>query len=182
MKAYKYFLLAGIILVLFACKSSQQRATEKIEKLNAGLFPDSASIIDREKALELTNLYVQYAENYPEDVRSPEYLYKAGELAMNIQNGDLAVKVLQRILNNYPDFEKAAESLFLLGFVYENTLNDLRKAREIYNQFIAKYPYHEFADDAEISINNLGIPPEQLIEMFEKNAAEDSLKAAENAQ
>ncbi len=58
--------------------------------------------------------------------------------------------------------------MFLKGYVYENDLRDLETAKKIYEEFLVKYPDDEFADDAEISIKNLGKSPEELIKEFEE--------------
>jgi TolA-binding protein len=84
-----------------------------------------------------------------------------------------AVQVFDRILSDYPNFEKTPQCLFLKGYVYENNLGDLQTAKEIYEEFIEKYPDDEFADDAEVSIKNLGKTPEELIKEFEEQAKEE---------
>jgi inosine/xanthosine triphosphate pyrophosphatase family protein len=38
----------------------------------------------------------------------------------------------------------------------------------IYELFLQKYPDNDFADDARISIENLGKTPEELIKQFEE--------------
>jgi TolA-binding protein len=85
-----------------------------------------------------------------------------------------AIRFYDRILNDFPDYRKAPEALFLKGYVYENNLGRLDKAKEIYEAFIAKYPTNEFADDAEVSLKYLGKSPEELIEIFQSS---DSTKA-----
>jgi tetratricopeptide (TPR) repeat protein len=60
--------------------------------------------------------------------------------------------------------------MFLKGYVYENNLGRLDKAKEIYETFIELYPNNEFADDAEVSLRFLGKSPEELIEIFQQEA------------
>jgi TolA-binding protein len=96
---------------------------------------------------------------------------------MNINRGEMAINIYNRILKSYPDFKKAPECLFLKAYVYENNLGQLNKARVFYQEFIDKYPDNDFADDAEISIQNLGKSPEELIREFE-----EKMKAQENVQ
>ena len=57
--------------------------------------------------------------------------------------------------------------------MYENNLGDLNAAKSIYEQFLEKYPDDEFADDAAVSIKNLGKTPEELIKEFEEQAKEE---------
>jgi TolA-binding protein len=97
-------------------------------------------------------------------------LFKAGDLAMNLGMGQKAISFFDRILKDYPDFEKVPQSLFLKGYIYENEIGDLNTAKKIYEDFLQKYPDDEFADDAEVSIKNLGKSPEELIKEFEQNS------------
>jgi tetratricopeptide (TPR) repeat protein len=62
--------------------------------------------------------------------------------------------------------------LFLKGYVYENNLGRLDKAKAIYEEFLQKYPDNDFADDAEVSLKYLGKSPEELIEIFQRKAGE----------
>ncbi len=63
--------------------------------------------------------------------------------------------------------------MYLKAYVYENYLGDLEHAKMIYIEFLEKYPDNEFADDAEISIQNLGKSPEELIRQFEEQQAQN---------
>ncbi len=87
---------------------------------------------------------------------------------MNTNHSQEAINLYQRIINDYPEFRKAPECLFLKGYIYENYLNELDQAKVIYTEFIIKYPNNDFADDAQISIDNLGKSPEELIKEFEE--------------
>jgi TolA-binding protein len=88
---------------------------------------------------------------------------------MNTNRSMEAIKFYDRILTDFPDYRKAPEALFLKGYVYENNLGRLDKAKEIYETFMAKYPENEFADDAKVSLQYLGKSPEELIEIFQKS-------------
>jgi TolA-binding protein len=62
--------------------------------------------------------------------------------------------------------------MFLKAFVYEDQLHDLNKAKKYYEEFLEKYPDSDFADDARISLQNLGKSPEELIKEFEEKQQE----------
>ena len=121
---------------------------------------------------ELLQAYLDYADKHKDSPETPYYLYKAADLALNINKSKESLDLYNRIIYQYPDYEKVPECLFLMGYIYENYFQELGKAREIYQSFLSKYPTHEFADDARISIENLGKSPEELIHSFEeKNKA-----------
>jgi len=151
-----------------ACTDSRKKQTDKIEALEYELFSESSGKINQEKTKLLADSYIAYADQYPDDSLSPGYLFKAADVHMNLLDPRTAIQLFDRILNNYPDFEKQAHCLFLKAYVFENELRILEQARQLYEDFLKKYPNHEFADDAEISIKNLGKTPEELIEEFSK--------------
>jgi outer membrane protein assembly factor BamD (BamD/ComL family) len=178
MKAFKA--IALVILVgtfLLSCSDPRNEDVEKITQLENALFAEESSLDNLDKAKELIDQYTLFADQYPEDTLSPEYLFRAADIAMNINRGEMAINNYNRILKSYPDFKKAPECLFLKAYVYENNLGQLNKARVYYQEFIDKYPDNDFADDAEISIQNLGKSPEELIKEFE-----EKMKAQENVQ
>jgi TolA-binding protein len=124
-------------------------------------------------AHELVAAYLDFAEKQKESPEAPEYLYKAADLSLNLNDAKQSLDLYNRIIYQYPDFKKTPECLFLMGYIYENFFQELGKAKEIYEQFLAKYPNHDFADDARVSIENLGKSPEELIRSFEeKNKAQ----------
>jgi len=165
-KTIGYLLLLALIVI--SCSSPKEDKLTEIKTMEDELFSDESQMIDHQKANELIVVYESYANEFPEDLETPAYLFKAGDMAMNLNMPRKAIDIFDKILNNYPDFEKAPQCLFLKGYVYENDLRDLQTAKKLYEEFLVKYPDDEFADDAEISIKNLGKSPEDLIKEFEE--------------
>ncbi len=116
----------------------------------------------------MIHLYVDFADTYPKDSISPYYLFKAADVSVNTFHSDESIALFNKLLKNYPDFEKAPHALFLKAFTYENYLHQLDSAKASYQLFLAKYPNHAFANDAKISLDNLGKTPEEIIEGFNK--------------
>lgn len=165
------FLILALAAALASCGSSNEKDAAEIQTAEDTLFSTSEGFIDKAKALELVDLYVDYANSYPDDSMAVEYLFKGAEFCLNLGEGQRAITLYDRVIQEYPDFRKVPECLFLKGYVYENYLGDLDNAKAIYLEFIEKYPDNEFADDAEISIQNLGKSPEELIKQFEEQQA-----------
>jgi outer membrane protein assembly factor BamD (BamD/ComL family) len=67
-----------------------------------------------------------------------------------------AIENFKIILEKYPKGETTAQSTFMLGFIYANSLENLEEAKKYYSLFIEKYPNHDLADDAQYELNNLG--------------------------
>jgi len=164
-------LILTLAAVLASCGPSIEKDAAEIQTAEDTLFASSEGFIDKAKALELVDLYVNYANSYPDDSMAVEYLFKGAEFCLNLGEGQRAITLYDRVITEHPDFRKVPECLFLKGYVYENYLGDLDNAKAIYLEFIEKYPDNEFADDAVISIQNLGKSPEELIKQFEEQQA-----------
>jgi TolA-binding protein len=162
--------LAG--LLIFACSSPLEDAKKNISSKEESLFSDEMKMIDKQKADDLIAAYDNFATNFPNDQESPEYLFKAGDMAMNLNKPNKAISFFNRILSEYPDFDKIPQCVFLKAYIYENSLFDLDKAKLIYEEFIERFPNDEFADDAAVSLKNLGKSPEELIKEFEAKSGE----------
>jgi len=173
MKTSRLFLLSVILTVLLVQCSPNPKS--KIQKLEKQLSATEFTLDEKglQTAGELIQAYLDFAENHKESIEAPDYLYKAADLSLNINQARQSLELYNRIIYQYPDFKKVPECLFLMGYINENYFQDLGKAKEIYEQFLAKYPTHDFADDARVSIENLGKSPEELIRSFEeKNKAQ----------
>jgi outer membrane protein assembly factor BamD (BamD/ComL family) len=165
--------LTVVLLVTFAaaCSNPHQDALDNIKKAEEITFSETG-LVNPDHVDELIAAYESFTNEFPADTLSPDFLFKAGDVAMNTNRSNKAIKLYDRIISEYNEYRKAPEALFLKGYVYENNLGRLDKAEAIYKEFLAKYPDNEFADDAEVSLKYLGKSPEELIEIFQKENAE----------
>jgi hypothetical protein len=83
-------------------------------------------------------------------------------------------------MQKFPDHQKAPVCLFFKAFVYENLLRNLALAKETYLLYIEKYPNGEFVKDAQMSVQNLGKTPDQMIKEFEAMQRFDSVRKADS--
>ncbi len=135
-------------------------------------FSDQSQGINKTRATQLVDAYIEYAGSFPDDSLAPEYLFRGADISMNMYESGRAIDLYDKILSSYPNFRKAPQCIFLKAFVYENNLNDLVNAKRYYLEFLEKYPDDDFADDAQISLENLGKTPEELIKEFEEKMKE----------
>ncbi|MFO7614502.1 MAG: tetratricopeptide repeat protein [Bacteroidales bacterium] len=171
MKYLGVFLIVALIAVAGTqCTPKDPKA--KIQSMEEKVRSESFTFDQKGIQLieELIIAYTDYAEANKYSDEAPEYLYKAAEFSLNLNKPVQALEFYNQIIYQYPDFHKAPECLFLLAFIYENHMLNLGKAKELYETFIERYPDHDFADDAAISIQNMGKSPEELIREFEANA------------
>ncbi len=167
-------IIAATVLMI-SCNSNTNSndkdiSIEKIAKLEGEIFGNSSMTIpDAAKAEELVDMYILYANQNPTDSIAPKLLYKAADISMNFRAPVRSISLLNRIINEYPNFENMPTAMFLKGFIYDDQLADYTNARKSYMDFLERFPDSEFADDAKLSLKNLGKTPEQLIKEFEKN-------------
>lgn len=150
--------------------ASSERAL--IDSLEAILFADEGGMDNRAAAQLLVRSYANHYQRNKQDSSAIDMLFKAGEVSMGLGNGELAVKYFGMVADEHSDFHKAPEALFLQAFCEENLNGDLEQAEFFYSDFIAKYPKHALAEDAQFSIKNLGKTDEELVRMFEAAKAQ----------
>lgn len=171
----KHFYLIPVsvffIFIFVACTSERDKAARKIAALEKELIEQSA-LPGNDKLNALMGLYTDFVNNNPKDTAAPQYLHRALNLAMGMNNGEKAMEIADRFLNEYPEGPKLAEVIFLKAYIYENQLSNLGMAQKTYRDFLSRFPDHELADDAEAALLNLGKSPEEMVREFEKRAAE----------
>ena len=141
---------------------------DNIEKSEEMLYGKNNEFrFDETKAQECVNAYLAYCEKFNEREDAPDYMFKAADLLRALKKPDEALVYYEKICTDFPDYPKVPHSVFLQGFVYENDLRDLDKARAKYDDFLVKYPDHDLADDVEFSLKYLGKSPEEIIKQFE---------------
>jgi len=167
----KNILIVSIMLLgLFACNSSE----EKLETNIANLVKDlkSSNELDPHKISSLIGLYEEFVTKFPNSEKAPKYLEMQAKYLGAINHYEQSIEVYQKIYDNYPNYDKRSEALFMQAFTYEVNLGDLSKAEELYKKYLIEFPDGDFADDAQFSIDNLYISPEELLEMFKAKALE----------
>lgn len=174
-RKFTAIICTAVLFLHAACRQENERMAEKIKETEKKLVNDSTKMMNRPLAEEQLKAYSDFTDKFPDDQRSEEFLYKAADLANGLGKTPVALELYHRFGEKYPNSSKAAYAMFLQGFIYENQLKNLDKAKELYTLFLSKYPTHELAKDAKFSLDNLGKSEEELIKMFEeKNKAENA--------
>lgn len=174
----KQFLIIICTIIYFTSCNRQSTETasenmpvhQKIDSLEMVLYNDPKGGINQKAAQDLMLTYEKYVDQHPDDSLSAEYLFRNAQVALALKLGSRSVKYLEQFYNHYPQHLKAPHALFMQAFVYETELNNLHQAKIKYQEFINKYPNHEFYLDAELSLENLGKSEEELVKEFEKKS------------
>ncbi len=172
MRKTNVILFLSLIFFFVACNNNKEKVNlspkeqnlKDISTAEKKLYAETEA--DRDKAIAMIDMYISFADEYPQDTLSPEYLFRASEIAMNFDQPHNAVRFLTRIEDNYTDFSKYASSLFMKAMIYHYNIQDLAKAKEYYNIYIEKYPDHTFVKDAKGALMFIDLNDEQLIDLF----------------
>lgn len=142
---------------------------KKIKKLESKVFAKGVELKE-ENVINLVDAYLLYAEQNPDDAKSPDFLFKALDVAVgiNAEGPQKAIEVADILIEKYPDFEMTPMAMYIKGFVYESVVGDLDKAKAVYLQFLEMYPDNPMAEEVRTVVDNLGIPLEELIKTFEQ--------------
>jgi TolA-binding protein len=132
--------------------------------------------LNRTAALQFVDVTEAQALSAPCDPKTPDYLYKAGEIARSIRTLPKAMSIYDWLLEEYPDYDKTPTVYFLKGFMLENNANDKEGAREIYQSFLDKYPNHEMADDVTFLLENLDKSDEEILKYLEEKQSQNPVQ------
>lgn len=166
---------AFVVIAFTACKSPKEKLEQEISDTEKILFADSAANMNRTTAQKAVDFYTTFANKFPDDAKTPDYLFKAGDVSSGMAEYTRAVGYFNELCTKYPNHAKASTSLFLMGFINENSLNDTAAARKYYNSFLEKYPKHEMAQSAAFSLQNMGKSAEELIKMFQQTLPDTTI-------
>ena len=165
------------VIALASCESGNQKLQKKIAANEKQLFADSMLTPSEDSlAKVLIDDYQTFAKQNPTDSLAPEYYFKAADLCKNSRRYKQAIDLWSAVLQQYPKSNKAAYSLFLQAFTYENNMTDTASAKKIYHQFIEKYPTHPLAKSAQDELATMSIPLDELIKQFEEKRAASTAK------
>ncbi|MDP4826168.1 MAG: tetratricopeptide repeat protein [Flavobacteriales bacterium] len=180
----KYALIFFVITaVAVACSPSNESeaavnvaAEEKkevIAQLEATVEADSMRM-DFNARKQLLSRYAEFSNEYREEELTPEYLFRAAKLAVEMGMSKRAIEYLTNLHDGFPKYERKVEAAFLVGFIYENMLNDRPLAQKAYEKVVELYPESPWAQDAKASINLLYLTDEQKIEKFMQQNQEEN--------
>lgn len=174
----------GISLFFTACQSSD--TTEKVEENQVNAVDTTQFLSDlksteealtqsqptKETLKKALTQFQDYAGLFPNDPKSAEYLHQAADIAYTLGQAEKAVKILNRIIDNYPDYKQLEAVYFTRASHFDFELRDTTLAKQYYQEFTEMYPESDFVDDAQSRMKTIHMTAEELVEYFEQNQAE----------
>ncbi len=165
----------GSVITLAGCSHAREDSIKEIKAAESKL--KDITKIDLGNANSAISSYTKFANRFPKDTLSPQFLYKAAMLAMSTAQFKRALKLYDTIYIAYPEFKQAPDCIFVQGYIYDTFLKDTALAHAKYMEVISKFPNDKLAQDAKAAISDLGKSNEEIIKEFEeKNKKKDSVK------
>lgn len=96
-----------------------------------------------------------FVRAFPEDSACAPLLYNAAQLFMSLDKGDSALACIQTLENQYPQYPKMGDALFVKALVFDALLNQKEAAAEAYQYFITQYPKHPEVPKAQTNLEAL---------------------------
>ena len=168
MKKTAIVLVAAVLMA--ACGADREKEIKNISDHEVALSTIDISMDDSE-AVEMLELYRQFAADFPEDSLTPGYLIRAADLCINIGQTEQAISLIDTVLTLYPGYEDIAGCYFMKGYAYDSA-EQYEEAREAYTYFVENYPDHYLANDTRKMLDYLGMTPEEMFDAV-MNAAND---------
>ena len=163
-------ILFTAILLFSACKTSDQREKllQKITQAEQELFSNNLDPT-LEKKQQLMDLYILFANDFPQDSLTPDLLFRCANTAINSQQEKYAITLYQRIYDEFPDHALRPVALLNQALVYDN-MGDAEHAKPLYEQFLVMFPDNPYAADVQQLLKMVGKSPEEwelLMQEFE---------------
>lgn len=148
-------------------QDQKQILTDKIAALESRVYAKE-SVPVKSDMHQLMLTYQEFANSYKEDENSPEYYFKAGELAYSMGKYDHSIDLFKKVIGTYDEYEKNPAAMFYIALVYHYKKKNDEAALNVYENIIKFYPDSHEAKESAASINLLGKTDEQIIEEFKK--------------
>ncbi len=144
----------------------------RLEELRQSIYKEGEAGINYRMANAYLNSAELHALLLPEEPNTPELLYRAGEIARAVRSFERAIALYQQLSEQHSSHEYASKALFMQAFTYDDDLNEYGRARALYEQFLERYPEDDFADDAQVLLDNLGKNEQEIIEQLTQPVSE----------
>jgi len=169
---YPLFVMTMIVLCVsctpkadekeFSCAERQALVDSMESSLKKGIAFDTLNVTN------LVRTYAEFSNACPNDSLTPEYLTRRADLLRGLGKTREAIKQLLSVHDGFPNYERGVMCALLVGYLYENELEDDEMAEKMYKNVIELYPDSREADISRQSLKHLGISPEEVVRSFQK--------------
>ena len=166
-KSLELMIFALLALGMLSCGGNEQKLT--IDDMRAAqdvLFDENGSLNEKE-APKVAEKYCQFVKQNPNDTSVVKWLFHAMEINLMLKDSKKSIEIGNQLLEQYPQSRWAPQTLLTLGsFVYNDQLKDTAQAHIMFQRLINEYPDSDLVDDAQKSIEYLGLSPEEIMSLI----------------
>ena len=154
-----FIFIVGLMIIQCSSKTDQE-------------FYDSAKKLINDNKYDLAlKEFEELLSTYPQSKIAAKANFEIGKIyhgklintVSEEESSKRALEFYKKVADNFSDSEEAPNSLFMVGFIQANELNQLEGAKSAYNSFLQKYPEHELVPSAKAELENLGVTPEEIL-------------------
>ncbi|HAE14338.1 MAG: tetratricopeptide repeat protein [Chitinophagales bacterium] len=174
------FLILFISVAIVSCNNADKQK-ERIADLQMEMDSVFASTREltpsqKEKAHELIDAYLQYADQHQQDPNAAAYMFEAARLTTALPEYERAIEIFRLIVNKFPESEYAPRSLLSIGGIYDVSIGDYEQAKKAYEELNEKYPLQAEEYDVPAILRTLGMPADQILRQLRSaNGTADSM-------
>lgn len=143
------------IPLLLACGGQKQMANALFEEGEKATHDVATYPVAEAKLSE-------FLARFPDDPRAEVALQALARVLINLQKYKDAIARYETLIERFPQSRYRVQARFMIGYIHDQQ-GDYEEARAAYQQVVDAYPTSELADDAKISIQNLGKTSEQWL-------------------
>lgn len=173
----KLLFLPLVLMLGFIIASCSQNTKTEEEYLNTAksLLDSGTAKKDDNLKKESLSLYKEFLTKYPSSTKGIFVYNQIAGINFDLKNFDESIKTYQELAAKYPDTKDAKNSLFMVAFIYDETMKDKDKAITAYEEFLKKYPKdteegEKLSESATYMLQNLksGNNMEDIIKKIEE--------------
>ncbi len=141
---YKKIILVGIVCCCFGCSKEKNNQLEIIQGMEKAVESKPSDEFIR----PLIANYLQYYNAFKTDEMSPVFLYRCAVMYYRVNNFTQCAVNFERIIQEYPECPILEETFLSLAMVYQVKLNDNKRTKELYTDYLVKFPQGKGASKA----------------------------------
>ena len=128
--------------------------------------------LNKNSATTAIQAFINFANFCKDDSLAPVYLIKTAQVSIAIKNIPQAKIVLDRCIEDYPNFKDKSAALFLLAQLFDEPtyLNNEAEAKRLYEKIISEFPKSDWALSAKGAIAFIGKSDKQILEELKKKS------------
>ena len=154
-------------------KYSEQELYDYIIYLEDNLLDtaNNSLVPNKENSIKLLESSNNFSERFPDNKERINVIYKGVRAARGLEKYHEAIRLLDKMILEYPNNEQTVELLFEKAFINDENLKNKEQAKRIYTKISEEYPEHQFGKDSKARLITIDMTEEEFINwLMEQNS------------